>query len=174
VFDPTPEAAMRTVAVGNLAVLGPFQPASPTPTTPAAQPTAASAADLKSLARTLGHPIYWVGPAAGQTYELTNTSSGRVFVRYLPAGVAVGVKEPHLTVGTYPVKNAFAVIRTQSKKPGTVRIPIKGGAVAFYNKSHPTSVYVAYPGVEAQVEVYDPSPARARSLVASQNVTPVG
>ena len=37
---------------------------------------AASLVDLKSLARTHNHPIYWVGPRAGYTYELARTRSG--------------------------------------------------------------------------------------------------
>ena len=63
---------------------------------------------LHSLAA-LGVPIYWAGEQSGVRYELTKTPDNRVLVRYLPAGEKVGTKTPYLTIGTYPMKNAFAV-----------------------------------------------------------------
>jgi hypothetical protein len=40
------------------------------------------------------HPVYWAGPRPSYTYELTRTSDGRIFVRYLPTGVAPTLVEP--------------------------------------------------------------------------------
>ena len=65
---------------------------------------------LKTLAA-LGIPIYWAGKRAGVTYELTKTADNRVFIRYLPAGVPIGSSKPYLTIGTYPLSNAFIVTR---------------------------------------------------------------
>ena len=47
-------------------------------------------------------------------------------------------------------------------------------AVAFYASSRPTNVYVAFPDVDYQVEVYDPQALKARSRVASGRVVRVG
>ena len=69
---------------------------------------AVTPAELKSLATSLAQPIYWVGPEPRVTYELTQTTGGLIYVRYLPAGVEVGDRRTFLTVGTYPVNNAFA------------------------------------------------------------------
>src|SRR5918912_453972 len=55
---------------------------------------AASQNEIIALARSLDYPIYWAGPASGRTYELTKTSSGRVYIRYLPRGVAPGDRRP--------------------------------------------------------------------------------
>jgi hypothetical protein len=41
------------------------------------------------------------------------------------------------------------------------------------DKNHPASVYVAFPNVNLQVEVYDPAEGRARQLVTSDKITPV-
>ncbi len=66
---------------------------------------AVSTSALGSWVATVGHPVYWAGPEHGYTYELTHTTDGRIYIRYLPAGVAVGSSAPdYLTVGTYPVK----------------------------------------------------------------------
>ena len=54
-----------------------------------------------------------------------------------------------------------------------MRIPIAGKGLAVYRPSAVTNVYLAYPGVNYQVEVFDPAPERARRLVASGKVTPV-
>jgi hypothetical protein len=51
---------------------------------------AVSAEDLTALPATVHHPVYWAGPKPGFTYELTRTSSGLIFIRYLPNGVPVG------------------------------------------------------------------------------------
>ena len=52
-------------------------------------------------------------------------------------------------------------------------LTLTGGGRAFVDKNHPTSVYVAYPNVNLQVEVYDPAHGRARKLVTSGQLVPV-
>ena len=147
---------------------------STTPTVPSIGPVAASQARLHTLAIDSGHPIYWVGPQPDTTYELTRTSSGRVFIRYLPKDVPVGVDEASFTiVGTYPVTNATSVLADLAKKPGEQRLTVPGGGIAVYGTSQPTNVYVAYPGSNLQIEVFDPSAERARRLVTSGQVAPV-
>ena len=132
-----------------------------------------SLAALNALASSSSSPVYWTGPARGSTYELTKTTDGRVFIRYLPRGVAVGTDKPYLTVGTYPVAGAFTVLSTLANRSGSVKLKVGGGAIAFYDSASPTNVYFAYPGSNYQVEVYDPSPIEARTLVSSGQVVPV-
>lgn len=136
-------------------------------------PRAASASDLAAFAREVGHPVYWAGPRPPTTLELSRTAEGNVLVRYLPAGAAAGDRRPSLTVGTYPVGNGFEATLAAASDPGAVRVKVADGAVAFYNADRPTSVYLAYPGSGEQIEVFDPSPARARALVESGAVRPV-
>ena len=134
---------------------------------------AISLAGLRALPASLGHPVYWAGPRAGTTYELTKTPDGRVYVRYLTGGARVGSPLPNfLTIGTYVVPNAAAAVRTAAAQPGAVRVPVSGG-FGFYNRARPTSVYFAYPGSNVQVETYDPSAAVARQLVETGAIKPV-
>ena len=70
----------------------------------------ATPALLLATSQALGHQIYWAGPRAKVTYELTVTRGGLVYVRYLTAGAKVGDPRPNfVTVGTYPKANVFTV-----------------------------------------------------------------
>jgi hypothetical protein len=133
-----------------------------------------SVRQLKALAATLGHPIFWAGAQTAVTYELTRTRDGSVYVRYLPRGVSVGDRRPdYLTVGTYPQKDAREVLKATAAKNQIPTLRLPRGGLALVDARHPTSVYVAYPAVDLQVEVYDPSPGRARQLVTSGRIAAV-
>ena len=137
--------------------------------------SAASVAQLRTLHDETGHDIYWAGPRNGYTYELTRTTDGNVYIRYLPPGVAVGDGQPaYLTIGTYPRPKALNGLRLLARRRGNVSFPVEGGGLGVYSRSRPNSVYVAYPGDPVQVEVYDPSAQRARKLARAGRVRPVG
>jgi hypothetical protein len=136
--------------------------------------SAASIRVLNEFASSIGHPVYWAGSQPRFTYELSRTKDGRIYVRYLPPGVKLGNAKPYLTVGTYPQRKAFATLRATAKKQQARTIRLAGGGLAFQDKNRPTSVYLAYPRSDYQIEVFDPSPARARSLVASGQIKAVG
>jgi hypothetical protein len=167
VFDPSPRRALELVVSGQVKAVG-APPQTPTGS------NAASVQQLKSLAVTLGHPIYWAGVHRGATYELTQTRNGSVYVRYLPGGVAVGDRRAdYLTIGTYPQNAAFELLKSTAARNHVPTSRLPEGGLALVDKNHPTSVYVAFPRVDLQIEVYDPAPGRARKLVASGQITPV-
>jgi hypothetical protein len=134
----------------------------------------ASESELRSFAASSSTPVYWAGPRADQTYELTRTADGRVYVRYLPHGVKVGDPRPQfLTVGTYPRPNAWAELRRAAREPGAVSRQLSNDGMMVFSRSRPTSVYVGYAGGRYQIEVYAPSPGSARKLVLSGQIVPV-
>jgi hypothetical protein len=137
-------------------------------------PTATTTDKLRELSVELGHPVYWAGPVPDRTYELTRTSDDRIFIRYLPSGVPVGIRQAAYTiVGTYPVTSAYKVLQGLAKKPDESSFSAPAGGFAVYSTSQPNNVYLAYPGSNLQIEVYDPSPQRARELITSGQVAPV-
>jgi hypothetical protein len=136
--------------------------------------SAKSESDLRAFASSVSSPVYWAGPREGQTYEVTQTSDGRVYVRYLPEGVEVGDPRPQfLTVGTYPRANAWAELRRASREPGAVSRSLPNDGLMVYSRSRPTSVYLGFAGGRYQVEVYAPSPGSARKLVLAGQIVPV-
>lgn len=146
----------------------------PATTAKPAPPVLANSRLLRRLAGTVGYPVYWAGRLRGRKVELTQTAAGNVFLRYLTAGARVGDPRPDfLTVGTYPLKDAFAVTKTVSRRPGMIVRKLPHGGIAMTNVQRRTSVYFSFPRLPVQVEVYDPDPARAMRLVVSGRVRPI-
>ena len=140
---------------------------------PVGTPAAVSESQLKALASQSNLPIYWAGSKHG-AYELTRTTDGRIYIRYLPSADKVGDRTPtYLTVGTYPTKQAFSAIQHAAARRGAVSAKIDRGGLLVFNNSTPKSVYFTYPKSGYQVEVYDPSPLQARSLVLSGSIKPI-
>lgn len=172
VYSPSAGTARALVRSGKLAAFGNLRSGSAVAAAPKAK--AATFADLQSLAASLKHPIYWAGPKGGDTYELTRTSSGNVFVRYLPAGVKVGSSAPYLTVATYPFPGAFGAIKALAKQGGVREVKLAGGGVAVADKNDPKSIHLAFPGSAYQVEVFAPSARDALRVVSSGSVVGIG
>jgi hypothetical protein len=140
---------------------------------PVGAPAAVSESQLKALAKATDHPIYWAGPKKA-TYELTRTTDGRIYVRYLPSTTELGSRTArYLTIGTYPTKQAFRAIQRAGARQGGVAVKIDHGGLLVFNQASPKSVYFGYPRANYQVEVFDPSPQQARALVLGGSITPV-
>ena len=133
-------------------------------------PVAATQASLVTFAKALKRPIYWAGPVRGDTYEFTETSSGNIFVRYLPKGVRVGdPRAAFRVVATYPYPGALAAL---SALAGT-KVPLKGGGLVLPSAGYAKSVHIAYPGIAYEIEVFDPVPGKARAIAVSGQVRPI-
>ena len=131
--------------------------------------------ELRDFASDEEEPVYWAGAQAGTELELSKPAEGRTLVRYLTGGAEAGDPNvEYLTVGTYAFPDAAKALTEQSREPGGVKAAAPGGAVVYFNRSQPQSVYLAYPGEDVQVEVYDPDAKRALELVSSGQVVPVG
>ena len=134
-------------------------------------PIALSAQGLRTLARAVPQPIYWDGPKQGYLYELTRTTTGRIYIRYLPTGVKAGAPGAnYLIVATYPYPSALNALKAVAHGK---QVTIPGGGLAVVDPTYPKSVHLAFPGVAYQVEVYDPSPAVSRAVAVSGHVLPV-
>ena len=123
---------------------------------------AVSADTLRERATELGSPIYWAGPQEGATLELTEENAGEaVYVRYLTGGAEPGSKNTEfLTIGTYAFADPVKALEEQAKQSGGRLSSAPGGGAVYHDRDTPNSFYLAYPGTEVQVEVYDPDPER--------------
>jgi hypothetical protein len=150
-----------------------------TPSTTGAEspvgPVAVSAEGLSALVADVGHTVYWAGAIAGKHYEFLKRSDGRVYVRYLPKGVAAAdPNSSYLIIATYPFPKAYEALEAVAKGSDKVKIP-GGGIVAglLANGGHPKNVHFAFPGVDYQGEIYDPTPGKALAVATSGDIQPV-
>lgn len=142
-----------------------------TPAAAARPPVLANGRALRALAAEVEYPLYWAGRVPGRKIELTRAAGGNIFLRYLTPSARVGDPRPDfLTVGTYPVKDAFAATRDVAQRPGMIVRKLPRGGIAIASRARRSSVYFSFPGSPVQVEVYDPDPARAMRLVLSGRI----
>lgn len=139
----------------------------------AAEARIVSEAELPGLGADAGQPVYWAGPMPGAALEATVLAEqGGVQVRYLEEGTEAGAGS--LTVGSYPLPDPAGAVDNLAAQPGAIVRRSGEGRTVVANAAQPTSVYFASPDNSVQVEVYDPSPARALRLALSPRVRPAG
>ena len=117
--------------------------------------------------------MYWIGPQAGRKYEAQVTQKGEFYLRYLPSDAKADTPGRFTTVGTYPVKNWYSKIQRALKRRRSLDpVAVPGDAIAgALRRKRGQNVYVAFADKpDLQVELYDPSARRARSLVQSDRV----
>jgi hypothetical protein len=132
-----------------------------------------SESGLLGAIKGVGYPIYWAGPRIGVEYEVSRPEPGRTFVRYLPKGEKAESQKAFLTVGSYKDSDALAGIQELGQKQGAILVRIAGGGTAYASGPDATSAYLAFPGIDTQVEVYDPQGGQALQLIRSGAVVPV-
>ncbi|MGN6276103.1 MAG: hypothetical protein ACTHNP_09285 [Solirubrobacterales bacterium] len=148
------------------------------PTTTTEETTAAKTvkvvpeSELLKAMKGVGYPVYWAGPRLGVEYEVQRLP-GRVYVRYLPKGEKPETEKPFLTVGSYEQANALASIKKLGQQPGAILVKVAGGGFAYAEGTQATSAYMALPGVNVQIEVYEPQGGKALNLIRSGAIVPV-
>lgn len=139
------------------------------------EPTAMTAAELSEFAAEQEAPVYWLGERSNASYELTDSESGRIYVRYLTDGADAGdERAKFITVATYPSENGVAALRKATREESGAKLgKTDNGAVLLIDPSSPNNAHLAYPGANLQVEVFSPVPGEALRLAARGDVEPV-
>jgi hypothetical protein len=140
-----------------------------------AEPEIVSATQFTEVTAEEGKPIYWLGERPGARYELTESPSGRVFIRYLTGGAEAGdERADFLTVATYPGDSGIAELRRAAREgKGAELGKTDDGAVLLIDPTAPNNAHLAYPGPNLQIEVYSPVPGQALRLASRGAVQPV-
>lgn len=170
-----PITVLVTAVLTALLVLGLTQQISPTlsdRTTLAAQTSGGvclTESELKSIIRENNIQAYWTGPIKDATYSLNSSTAGQVFIRYVPKGEECDDVRPNFRViATYEEVDAFATTESAGTTADGVSLLNTDGSIVYFNKNVPTNIYVAYPGINYQIEIYDPDPKEAVSLATTQ------
>lgn len=144
--------------------------------TSSADSNAAQIVSADSLRKTASSavPIYWAGEQDGTKLELSRPDKDRTYVRYLTDGAEAGDKRADfLTIGTYAQPNAATSLRRQAKRSGGTISRAPGNVTVYYDRDNSQSIYLAYPGTQVEIEVFDPSFKRALRLVESGQIVAV-
>lgn len=147
----------------------------PSPTIPSNQTgsVALTTSQLKAEIAKIGVPVFWLGDQAGALYTLTNLNNGaQIFVRYLPDGkVPTGENSTNRVISTYAYPKAFDTLKSASKNSADgVGANGPDGSFIYYSKNKKTNVYVAFPTIEAQIEIYDPTEGAALKLANTKGL----
>lgn len=109
------------------------------------------------------YPMYWLGEQPDTQLELTLTSNGSVFVRYLPQDVDAGDDGEFLTVATYRAMNGYEGLMAADAEIAAVEQAQSGAVVVVFN-DRPLSTYFSFENAAFQVEVFSPDEGRAKQL----------
>jgi hypothetical protein len=174
--DPMPRSWLSAVLVvlvlALIALVGVLLLGNDDVSLTAGEPEIVTVDQLSSFASDADAPVYWLGERNNVQYELTETSGGRVYVRYLSPGAEAGDKRAQfLAVGTYPQDGGVeALRRAVENREGAELGRTDDGAVLLIDPSSPNNAHLAYPGADLQIEVYSPVPGEALRIASAGDV----
>ena len=123
--------------------------------------------ELIDAVKKLGVDVYWAGPVKDAKYTLAVPADGQAYVRYLPNGQGIDDTKPnYVVIATYTTTDAFTSTQAAGNTSNGVTFINPDGAAVYYSKDTPTNVYVAYPNLNYQIEVFDPIAATALDIAS--------
>lgn len=123
--------------------------------------------ELIAAVKQLGVDVYWAGPVSGAKYTLAVPADGQAYVRYLPNGQGIEDTKPnYVVIATYSTIDAFTSTQAAGNTSNGVTFINAEGAAVYYSKDTPTNVYVAYPNLDYQIEIFDPIATTALDIAS--------
>jgi hypothetical protein len=130
---------------------------------------------LQRLARANGRPLYWAGARPATRIEYTRRTDGTTFVRYLAGHAKAGDPSAgYVVVATYSQPDAYQRVSAIASRAQLQEARVGDGGIAITRPGRPQNIYLVYPKLPYQIEVYAPTPQRARRLVFAGSIKPVG
>ena len=113
---------------------------------------------------------YWAGPLSDAMYSINASQNGQVFVRYVKKGQNCDSENADFRViATYSQAGAFESTKAAGSQANGVSLANADGSIVYFSKNTPTNVYLAYPGIDFQIEIYDPNPKDAVTIATTAN-----
>ena len=118
---------------------------------------ALSESELISIVKKLNRVVFWSGPQKNAKYTINASAKGQIYLRYLPNGQGLSdTNANYRVIATYDVQDAFKSTQAAANQSNGISLSNPDGAAVFYNKATPTNVYMAYPNLNYQIEIFDP------------------
>jgi hypothetical protein len=132
---------------------------------------ALSESELVDLANQINQPIFWLGPEENYFYALTIAENEQSYVKYLPREESSADSDTaYRIIATYLRQDAYNITQSAANNPGAVGLSNSDGATIYYNSLTPTNIYLAYPGQNFQIEIFDPVPGAALELALTPDL----
>lgn len=81
-----------------------------------------------------------------------------------------GDTEPKFRViATYNEANAYESTQQAGNQAEGVSLANTDGSIVYFSKNAPNNVYLAYPSIDYQIEIYDPDAKTAVTLATTSN-----
>jgi len=121
-------------------------------------------------------PIYWAGARKGYRYQFRRAGDSSVYVRYLRRGFPAGPTDgTSLLVATYPFSGAFDAVKKAAD--GKAKVGPRGSIYfeipAFHRAGLGRHILMAFPGVDYEIEIYDPDRTVPPAIASSGRVRSV-
>ena len=156
------------IGVGGATLLNQSQGNSPTVSGQLSGRVALTENELLAIVSENNLVAYWSGPEAGALYSLVANTSGQVFVRYLSDGLGLDdTSANYRVVATYPQADAFAITQAAGNQANAISFVNPDGAQVFFSKDFPSNIYMAYPDLAYEIEIYDPGSGVALNLATT-------
>lgn len=166
--------ALLLIGLGfTLTLLIPGARAADSFSVPVGKPIIVTEQELRDYGRDNG-TVYWAGARPDTQYELTRSSAGASFVRYLPDGVEVGSESKYLTVATYPQERGYELLQESANSSSMSSQKTTSGALVVINAQAPGSTYFSFANANFQVEVFSPTKDESKDLVLDGNIKILG
>jgi len=137
-------------------------------------PRIVSVRTLHRIARVNGRPLYWAGARTARI-EYTRRTDGTTFVRYLTGDAKAGDPSArYVVVATYSQPDAYERVTAIAARSHLFKVQLADGGAAVTRPGRPQNIYLVYPKLPYQVEIYAPTPSAARRLVFTGAIKPVG
>ncbi len=122
-------------------------------------------AELRAVAAESQEIIYWAGALQGYSYSLTIGTSGSAIVRYIPdSATAQSDSISQRAIATYPSAQAWDKSLIAAGRAGVTSFRNPDGSLVFYDGKESTSIFMAFPEQDIQVEIFDARIGQALNL----------
>jgi len=86
----------------------------------------------------------------------------------LPEGQGIEYTKPnYVVIATYTTTDAFTATQAAGNTSNGVSFISTAGAAIYYSKDTPTNVYVAYPNLNYQIEIFNPIAVTALEIATT-------
>jgi hypothetical protein len=124
-----------------------------------------SEAELYEIAKKHELPIYWSGPIAGYNYLLALDEKGSSILKYIPeSGTAASITDSKREIATYNSDQAWEKSLIAANTMGLSNFKNADGSLVFYSTNNASDVFMAFEGIDVQVEIFDSRAGQALSL----------